>query len=51
MRAASLSLVEYQRARGPESPMTPLVTALSDGDLRNLAAHYPALAAWMESRR
>lgn len=39
------SLVEYQRARGPESPMTPLVTALSDGDMRDLAAYFSSVAA------
>ncbi|HWK73157.1 MAG TPA: c-type cytochrome [Povalibacter sp.] len=39
------SLVEYQRARGPESPMTPLVTSLSDGDMRDLAAYYASLPA------
>jgi len=39
------SLVEYQRARGPESPMTPLVAALSDGDLRDLAAYFSSASA------
>ena len=39
------SLVEYQRARGPQSPMTPLVASLSDQDMRDLAAYFSQLTA------
>lgn len=37
-------LVEFKREARPESPMTALVTALSDQDMRDYAAWYAALA-------